>query len=414
MQITLFGVIWFISIAFVLFVYKKINADAIKRIAYILFLGMIFQCNNIIVLGNTAVGIQIVSASVFAVLLLFRPKNKNVKVLFRVGNNPIPTLSLFFAIFEFLFLLNMFINKTYLSNVFGVLMILIYLFVAYEFLAGRLKISKIELFLYEDVIVITILVIGVFQMLCKLNLLPIDGLLKVLVYNDNDKNVIFNSKSVSAFYSTFMEPSYCGTALVGFWICYACRERSRKNITLSVALVVAILLTRSSAAFIGFAVAVMGMLFVKSKSRFYKYVVPFFILCLCILFVSRGAFINELIFDKFSTASYKVRTNWNIRAFNIFSSNPVFGVGYGNSRASSLLITLLAELGIINSFAYILVFVYFIKNTFFNRFSSIVSSHAFMVLIIIICQFIACPDLNFSAFWLSIYLFGLSLNLIDE
>lgn len=414
MKITLFGFIWLAAIVLVIIANRYASSKIWKQTAIFFLIAMIFQCSYFMFLGSTGIGIQIVSAAVMSVILLSHKKTPCKTGLLRVGRNYIPSLKLRLLLFEIAFLVTVFINDVYKKELLEVLMILVYLTVAMEFSEGRLVLTEDELYMIEDAIVCTILAVGVLQVLCKMGLLPIRSLMKMLIYNDNSTNVIFNSKDLTVFYSTFMEPSYCGAALVGWWACYAGRGWSRKNAIISVGLVIAILLTKSTTAYVGFALSVAGLFFLNFKSQFYKNMLPVLIVAGIVMLLARGDLVNEVLFEKMNTASYRVRNNWNKWAMQNFLSSPYFGIGYMKSRASSLAITLLAELGVTGALPYLLLVLYMVWVSFRNKYDPIVRSHAYMVLCIITCQFIACPDLNFSPFWLSIYLYGISTHIQQE
>lgn len=407
MHITLFGLLWLVIILF----WFLINHTNTAKMIAPLIITMIFQSNAFVVVNGSSIGMQIVSASALLVILCITANKPSTEI---------DEICFHKRIFFFLVLfLGYFIISSVLQNVFSekplnVMMIIVYVGVGLVLLKKKIIMVAEELEKIENTIINIIVIVGVLQMLSKAGVLPIDGLLKILVYNDDDPNIIFNSKSLLAFYSTFMEPSYCGTALVGLFALVAMRPADRGNLIRLIMILVSIMLTRSTTAYIVLTVIVASLFIDNSRNKSFNYLVVPLIFIVAGVLIFNMDVVNDVIFNKRHTASYRVRSNWNLYALNHFKENPIWGIGYTRSRASSLIYTLLAEHGIVGAFLYCLIIIQFIIELISKKTKAITKSHSVMVLGISLCQFIACPDLNNSVFWLGFYLFILSCNCYER
>ena len=407
MHITLFGLLWLVTIL----LWLLINHTNTAKMIAPMFITMIFQCNAFIVVNGSSIGMQIVAASALLVILCITT-NKSTAEIEEIRFQK--------HIFNYLVLfLGYFTISSVLQNVFrekplNVMMIIVYVGVGLVLLKKRIIISEEELEHIENAIINILLIVGAIQMLTKAGWLPMNSLLKLLVYNDGDPNIIFNSKSLLVFYSTFMEPSYCGTALDGFFALVAMRPADKGNMIRLIMILVSIILTRSTTAYIGLIVIVAGLFINNSRNKsFNLFIIPLLFIVAGVLIFNMDV-VNDVIFNKRGTASYRVRSNWNLDALSHFKENPIWGIGYTRSRASSLIYTLLAEHGIVGTLLYCLIIIHFIIELISKKTKTITKSHSVMVLGISLCQFIACPDLNNCVFWLGLYLFILSYKCLDR
>lgn len=401
MQITIFGLIWIAVILCVSF------SKNIKGLIFVTLLSMVFQCNNVVFIGETAIGAQIFTVSFAAVRCLLCSKANNRD---RISKK---VCSIFFCIIVAI-ILSIIVNQSFMSsNMIAVLMVVVYFVFSVILKNKELNIDLQWLEKVEDAIIISVLIIGVLQVLCKSGLTFLNGFLTTFVYNDAlNTDVIFHYKDTSAFYSTFMEPSYCGAFLVASFSSVLFRKKvTCKNILLSIVLILAILLTRSSTAYGGLAIFVIIALFVNSEKKVYKFFIPIIILIAFVVCMFNMDLLNEVIFDKIgSSGSYTVRTNWNQKALEAFESSPWVGVGFKNIRGSSIYLSLLGEIGLIGIIPYSLFIVFLLANLLVKKAEASCKARMMYVFMMIVCQIIACPDLNFSPFWLGIYFLMLSLS----
>ncbi|TWH79376.1 O-antigen ligase family protein [Sedimentibacter saalensis] len=401
MQITIFGIIWTIIL-----VCSSIS-NSTRTLLFFTLLSMIFQCNNILSIGGIGIGVQIFTVSFTVVrFLLLRAK----KLKYRAVS--IVTGILFMLLFAIV--ISLIYNASFESiNIIGFLMIAVYFVFAVIITKKKINIDYKWLEHAENIIIVFVLVIGAFQVFSKLGFSLFDGFLRTFIYNDIDNsNVIFNYKSSTAFYSTFMEPSYCGAFLVAaFSSVITRRDINIKNIVLSGCLIIAILLTRSSTAFGGLAIMLCMLWFVRSKKKIYKLFIPIFIITLIWMFTFNIEILNQVIFKKIgSKGSFSVRSNWNQLALRAFYQSPLTGIGFKNVRASSIYISLLGEIGILGIVPYSIMIIHSVIEFIEKKTAELVKSKYLFVFSIIVCQIIACPDLNFSPFWLGIYLLLLSMR----
>ena len=402
MRITFFGSIWIVITVFLFF-----SRDIKNIIAFALY-SMIFQCNNILFIGATGIGVQIFVVTFTVIkILMFKLSSEMIsipKILHHRKSHYEITARPFWFLF-LIVLLSVALNDVLRQTAIALVMIFVYilfaaLLITYEFYFDESWLTNLE-----NTITITLIFVGFLQCLAKLGVFSLTSILRILIYNDiNNPNVIFNYKGVKQFYSTLMEPSYCGALLVGLFTLYILKERvTVKNILYLFFITICILLTQSSTAYLGLVVIVLVLCVTKGQKKFFKFCLPLGILFALFFCLTSTSVLKKVIFDKAATGSYRVRAVLNRRAIENFISSPLYGVGYRCSRASSLLVTLLGELGILGAVSYFSLFIYYLRF-YRNTVNVMARRHSLCVAGIIICQLIACPDLNFSPFWLAVYL----------
>lgn len=107
--------------------------------------------------------------------------------------------------------------------------------------------------------------------------------------------------------------------------------------------------------------------------------------------------------------SGKFRGQQDFYAISLFLESPSMGIGYGNSRASSLVTTLLSELGLIGILFYtITLFMIIHPLVKKSTYTPIEISSRLFIIAIIISQLIAIPDLQYCVYWLGMYIIALS------
>lgn len=390
MQITLLGVIWLACLT--LSYISKRN----RIILYFTSIGMLMQCSNVFVINGIGVGVQPVTACATWLYLLFFGKRRPIKTRIRYGAVYLNYIEIFALAILLVTFVNLLINGGVQGKEISLYIILAYVFLLCSMAHGRLLVSRSEIEDVLDTVFATVFIIGVLQMLAKSGVVFLKEPLKTLIYNDvGNSDVIFNYKDTNAFYSMLMEPSYCGAFLVGVFTSLLMRsDITRKTVILSVLCFLSILLTRSTTAYAGLCIAICLLLFCKAKKKLFKYWIPFFILGAIILFLFFGGVLDEVIFKKSTTASYRVRNRWNVAALENFRQHPLTGVGYKNSRASSLLLSLLAEFGIVGCIPYFGCVLFLLRNAVAKN-SKRERDICVLVIGVVICQFIACPGPQF-------------------
>ena len=305
-------------------------------------------------------------------------------------------------------------NDTYeRSNLIPLLMMAIYTLFFFSLSSCKLRITAQWLERTENRILVFVLVIGTLQMLCKSGMTFLTEPLQLLIYNDvENTDVIFNYKDLTRFYSTFMEPSYCSAYLVGMFAAIIVRRTlTVRNILLCGLTGLAILLTRASTGFGGVAIILCLLLITRAKKKIFRIYVPLFIVAALYLFWINPDLVNEVIFDKINTSSFKTRNRLNELAFAAFMGSPILGIGFRNIRASSLLMSLLGEAGFLGFFVYLMLLLCVLSLALQKKTPNLTRQRSYFALGIMICQLIACPDLNFSPFWMALFTLEMGLKL---
>lgn len=401
MQITYFGFLWCCVIIWAFFQSK------FQKMLFVTCLSMIIQCNNVFILNGTGIGPQAVTVLVACIRLLL-VTSKNEKAV-----KP-KCLCIFLLLLLCVLAMTMVVNNSFEEKqLIPLLILIVYILFFVLLYEKRIIVDEKWLEKVEDTIIWIVLIVGLVQVLTKAWSLPLDFILRPLIYNDvSNKDVIFNYKSTWRFYATFMEPSYCGAFLVGLFALISLRQRAeRKNILLSILIAIAILLTKSSTAYGGLAIMLIILLFVRARKKVYKIILPILLFAGLLFIGFNSDILNEVIFKKDESSSYKVRQQWNKNAILAFENNILFGKGFRTLRASSLWYSMLGETGIVGTVAYILVLLYYITYIFNGKKYPNTTGHALLVLGIAISQLIACPDLTLSPFWLAQYWFLLAFQI---
>lgn len=400
-MITIFGGIWIVAII-LCFLLRT------KWLLAMAFFAMIFQSNNVFVVGNVGIGPQAITvlATLFKLMLFYRGTPPSDKTLSR----------LLLMLLVTILLSSWFSNQEQKVSYMSLVLIIVYILFSVRLLKLRFVFSQTWLQKVEDFIIVFVLIVGYIQFFTVALNLPLKPFLTAFFYNDvQNQNVIFNHKNVKALYSTFMEPSYCGAFLVGafFHVLQRKRHLAKKRVYLFVILI-AILLTKSSTAYVGFGLMALLTVFMRNERKSAKFLILLLIIGGFILVFFFNDYMNIVLFDKMNTASFRVRSRWNQWAWERFLTSPVLGVGYGNSRASSLLLTVLSELGLFGFFLLTFLILYFLKPLVSKKITTRNLDKSMMILGVLICQLIACPDMNFSPFWLSIFMYSTSVSCVKS
>ena len=411
MKITAFGIIWLCT--FFVYLAKRRKWGMIS----LTLLTMIFQSNNFLIIGNTGIGVQICAVLFLILVLIINNKGyERTYNQYQGRGKRVHILKIFIFLIMASILISLAGNGVALSEAFiPVMMIFVYVLLAWILLSKRVNVTREEIEKLEDKLVIIIAIVGFLQILCKLGLPLLKELLTILVYNDTtNTNVIFHTKPLAVFYSTFMEPSYCGAMLVGLFALFAMREKKKKNMFLTILLMIIIVLTRSSTAYAGLAIVLAIMFLTSKEKKIYHLILPIVLMGVAFMLIFYSDVLNTVLFEKNLSASYRVRMRWNTAAGEAFLTSPLIGVGYGNLRASSLIYCILGEQGIIGLSSYAMFILYFVRKIFSKFTDGFIKSHAWLVLGVSVGQALACPDLNFSPFWLSLYLYILAFYSIEN
>lgn len=402
---TFFGVIWIVLII------RNMCKANIRPMMELTLVGMIWQCNNVFSFGGISCGPQLITSAFFILKSFFATKSMSLRKM--------PAFALPWLFFLVYIPLNAFVihSEISLGEVLNVLQIIVYIVAFIQFY--RMSMYTDAQFVDQCVkVLIRILVsVGAIQLLIELLKLPKNTIFATLVYNDtSNTNICYYNKNVFRLYSTFMEPSYCAAIMVGLLFYVVFRKKiynAKTRYWVIGILILCIILTQSSTAY--GTLAIMATLYVFLYIDNVKTWMALGLGCIVVLYLLFGTnLLNTVVLDKFSSGSGTVRANMNSRAWRTFLTSRVTGVGYGNGRGSSIVYTLLAELGLIG-FASYTVFLFQMLIQMIHRRKSIhtvMLGATYMAVAGLLSQIIACPDLDLSSFWLTMYFFALGVGIV--
>lgn len=396
---TVFGIIWFV-VAFLCFLKKDI-----KYILFITLLFMTFQCSNVIYIGTFGIGPGVITSILFSIKVLFHERLR-----FHLIKKDRAVISLS------LFLLSIVIISSLLNGIFNRNFMVVMQLAAYIlcFICINLiktQLNRDELYKMIRWIIKFVSIFGIIQYLTTTEIIPLRKPLELLFYNDLSTDVVFHKLHYSRIMSTFMEPSYFAGFIVGsFYYLLNYDSKWRENVWILFLILIEIIMTRSSTAYGAFfIVGIFFFLFAKNINIKWKSV-GLLIALIGFIVVYTGFYdiLDTVVFSKDTTGSFSTRTRWNIESLKVFKSSKIYGIGYKNIRGSSIIYSLLAQLGIIGLFVYLL-FNFIICAPLFNKLrrTAIIDFHSnglrFGVLAVVICQMIACPDLDLCTYWFWLY-----------
>ncbi len=401
---TFFGLLWFVIVLY------SFSRSDMKYMFFVTLLFMTFQCDNVLKMGEFSVGPQLLTSLVFLIKVFIHKKGK---ITCRCGEGRLLLVSflLLGAVIA-----SCVYNGTLGAKILPVLQLTVYIFTFLSMLLMAREMKEETLYQIIRTIVIFLLIVGVGQLLTTTELLPLRPLLKAFFYNDNASNVMFHTAGYRRIMSTFMEPSYYAGLLVGaFTYFLSLQDHWRENILLFIGILFEIIMTMSTTAYVSLLIT--GILFVICSGKIrMRYKIGIVILAVLGSFVFCFGFfhmLNQVIFSKLETGSYITRSKWNEAALRSYKSSVWFGVGYKNARGSSMITTLLGETGRLGLIAYLLFNAVIVAPLFTDAFtrhkySKFYIGMVFAILSVILCQLIACPDLDLCTYWFWIFAFGAS------
>lgn len=397
---TFFGVLW---LTIVLWCFSRRD---IKYMLFATLLFMTFQCDNVIEIGKTGIGPQLLTSVLFVVKVLFNSKGK-IYLPKRCVCILITVYLLLAAV-----LASCLYNRILEEKILNIGQLAIYIICFTFVLVGARTVDGETLYRMLRTIVIFLLIMGVLQLFTTMGVLPLRLILKTLFYNDNSTAVYFNHSGYNRLMSTFMEPSYFAGLLVGaFYYFLSLHDRWKENYVLLAAIFAEMLLTASSTAYAAF--AIVGVVFILLQDRINIWTKIILLTVAAMVFVALyfGFYdlLDSVIFSKTETGSYMTRTNMNKAAYDSYLGSVWFGIGYKNARGSSIFYSLLAETGRIGLGAYLLLNITvilpittgaFIQRKVSNQYIGIL----FAVMSVFLCQLVACPDVDLCTYWFWMYI----------
>lgn len=402
---TVFGLIW---IVFIFYCFIK------EDIIYMLFatlLFMTFQSCNVFTVNGTGIGPGVLTSIILIVKILTSQKFviRKIELEKRVFLLAIllPTVAI----------ISLVQNQIFGEMMPLLLQLIVYVmcFISIQFI--KKDITQEHVYVIIRKLIVFHVIFAIIQFLTTIQILPLRPVLNVLFYNDPSTDVVFHRAYYPRVMSTFMEPSYFAGFLVGaFFFLLNQKEKWYKNCFLFLVIIIEILLTKSSTAY--GACLIVGIVFVMTSKNFNLKqkimicglgIVGYLILYFCFY-----SLLDAVIFSKDTTGSYTTRLRFNNTALEAYRSSPIFGVGYKNCRGSSILYSLLGQLGIVGISAYVLFNIYVCGMRKFSKSIlrmdyNMLKASKLGVFSVVVCQIISCPDLDLCAYWVWLFIYSITL-----
>ena len=270
-------------------------------------------------------------------------------------------------------------------------------------------------------VIIFVAVVGILQWLATMDILPIKRILKILFYNDDSMNIYFNENDYyhnSRVYSTFMEPSYlAGFAVGAFYYLLSLKEKWKSNTPLFIILLIEIVLSTSSTAYA--AIVLVGVIFIvnaRQISLTKKCTLVFgAVIAFAVLYLQYYELLEKVLFNKWNSNSGVARRIMDNDALNAFYSSKLLGVGYKCVRGSSVLYSMLGEIGIIGTVLYTTtnaaLYIPIINNRLIrSKLPNNYTAVLFGLLSAFVCLIIAVPDIDMCTYWFWMYCLAICMG----
>jgi len=379
--------------------------------------GSVFQCANVFVISGNGVGPFIItSAALLVRCMIEKLQQKKWKIK---CHRILMSLDVFGLLC--IILISSITNDALSKNLLRVIQIIIYILTYIEMFEIGQKIED-EDYIYRFVRSLTIflIVIGFIQLGVTSNIIPRIGIMKTLIYNDTTSDVIYFTRNhYYRILSTYMEPSYYSGFIVGaFYYFLFYKARRQQSIWILVLAIVQILLTRSATAYGAFAVAGLIFIAINREGKLKVFLILAAVFGFAVFYVSFYSILEDVILNKMASGSGVARNGWNLIAIRNFNSSKLIGIGYKQSRASSVIYTILGELGIIGMSFWAIVNVRIIRPIFSRKNQRREESHItalrFAVLSVLLTMIIAVPDIDICTYWMWMFLLALSIGIKER
>lgn len=401
---TLFGFIWMILL---IACFPKL-----KNMIALTIISATIQCSNVIVVSGTGIGPQIITSIVFIIRVLINTK-RNTKIKIKLNRQDWDNRQ-DWGIIRYLFLvlgvalISSIYNGIFRNSAIRLVQLFIYIICSMSMFYVAHKINEKDIYQLVRNLTIGMIIFGFIQLLITSGFFPNILLLDKIFFNEAGNYVYYNNDSgYRRMLGTYMEPSYFAGFVVGaFYYFLSLKSRRNENGVIIGLLGIQIILTFSSSAYGAF--AIIGLLFILvSKEKKFKF---YMIILTAIAFIGFYVFfydtLDRVIFSKISMTneSYRARHGADRNAFKFFKLSPIIGNGYKSMRASSIIFTLLGELGIIGLLLYVILNVNIIAYIFTKKFKKELCEQEFSlslaVLAVVATQVLAVPDLDICTYWM--------------
>lgn len=401
---TIFGVIWIVILIGSMFL-------DIKYLFFMTILSSVFQCNNVVIIGNNGIGPQIITSIAFCIRVFILKKHE-FKI--KISKNFL-AIEIACIILLLITLMSLIVNNILIENILRYIQLVMYVLCV-------IAMSKISNYIEEKHvhsiiknITIFLIVVGFLQLLITSGIFPRLGIIKTLLYNDTlSATVYYTRDNYFRILSTYMEPSYYASFLVGaFYYFLYNNEKKIGNYILLFLILLQIILSFSTTAYIAFGILGIVYIFKIKNLKFKIFAIIISLIGISILYFGFYNTLDNVIFSKFESGSANARFALDRRNQRLFAENKIIGVGYKNARGSSIIYTILAEMGILGLISYILLNIIILKDIFLqNRknFSLKEFGLRFAIVGVFVCQIIAIPDIDICTYWMWMNLLAIVIS----
>lgn len=402
---TLFGTIW---ILLIISCFSKI-----ENIVVLTIISSTLQCDNVLQISGFGIGPQVITSLCLVVRVMFsviinnETRIKIKKYSFRLKSSVL----IMFAIIVVSSIWNSVLGSNYarLAQIAAYIMCFYSMFYCGKYIDEKLiyKIIKKT--------TIALIVIGLVQFGITSGFLPRLSIIKALLYNDTSETVIYyDYNNYYRIMSTYMEPSYFAGYIVGaFYYFLSYKEKRKENYALLSIIILALLLTFSSSAYGAFVIVGIIFFITTKEGKLKVYILIAGLLVFAVMYFAFYETLDTVIFSKMSSNSAVARELWNKAALIKFYQSPLWGNGYKTSRASTIIYTLLSEIGVVGFTAYTITNCLVLYHAISHkcRATNEQKGLALAVFSVVATQIIAVPDLDICTYWMWMNLFALSLSL---
>lgn len=280
---------------------------------------------------------------------------------------------------------------------------------------NKTKISHRELKLFFYLSVLLLLVIGFWEFTSKyMGKGYFPSSFFYTNYSMDGEAYIGSVEGAFRMNATMTEASFLGAMLAAsFWaliVCYSYRKDF--GILILVILVgIALILNLSGTGIITFLLG--SMVFIWLIGIRFKLIFQLLVVTALLFFIAfisgYGSYITTMLLDKQESQSGIVRTIATLNSWDLFCHSYGLGVGLGSNRGGSFFFDLLASLGIVGTLLFYSIFVKLILCCKKSKEGMFICVY---LLVLMIAQCAAIPDLSFCCMWLGLYM-AASFNFKD-
>lgn len=390
---TVFGLVWIILLIYCF--------SDVKKILTLTIISATIQCSNVFEFAGTGIGPQVVTSLAFIVRMMF---TKDGLIIHKKSKGQ--DLCLLMVILLVVVVISNIINGNVLSSLFKVIQLASYMCCFFYMFKASQFIDNAYLYKLIRRLTIFLLIIGFFQFGVTSGIFPRLGIVKTLLYNDTTNEFIYyNQLNYKRVLSTFMEPSYYAGYIIGaFYYLLSIKEKRKENYILLGLMLLQIIMTFSSSAYGSF--LIVGIIFIASprETKFKLRIILLGLVGFALMYIFFYDILDSVIFSKGLSGSANTRYWWNRDALGMYKASPIIGNGYKSSRASQIIYTMLAEVGVVGLISYCALnlrfFLYYISKTYRSKFGESRIPVLVGILSVIATQIIGVPDLDICTYWM--------------